>query len=72
MEIPDDISPEDMERLNEIRSLPPPVIFDAIKWWNHYAPNDMKRFIVVTAYYESMLTHNTSDLTDEALREWLF
>lgn len=68
MEIPDDISPEDIERLNEIRSLPPPVIVDAIKWWNHYAPDDMKRFIVVTAYYESMLC--TTDLADEALEQW--
>ena len=68
MEIPYDISPEDIERLNEIRSLPPPVIQDAIHWWNHDAPIAMKNFIIVTAYYESMLY--TSEFADEVLQQW--
>lgn len=68
METPSEISPDDIERLNEIRSLPPPVIADAIKWWNYGAPDAMKKFIIVTAYYESMLC--TTDLADEALKQW--
>jgi hypothetical protein len=68
MEIPYEISPEDMEKLNEIRSLPPPVVRDAIYWWNHDAPIAMKNFIIVTAYYESILF--TSELADEALQQW--
>lgn len=65
---PDEISQEDIERLEEIRTLPVEVIKNAIKWWNEEAPNVVKQFIVVTAYYESMLI--TSEFADEALQYW--
>lgn len=67
MEIPE-ISKDDLERLEEIRRLPRNVIVDAIKWWNDEAPEGVKRFIIVTTYYESILS--TSEFADEALKEW--
>lgn len=63
-----DMSQEDIERLDEIRNLPISVIVDAIDWWNHQAPDAMKRFVVVTTYFETILM--TSEMADQALKEW--
>jgi hypothetical protein len=68
MEVPNNISPEDLARLEEIRSLPLATIAEAIKWWNHEAPDPIKKFIIVCAYYEGMLS--TTELADEVLRQW--
>lgn len=69
MEVPnEEISSDDLQRLEEIRSLPPSVIAEAIRWWNHEAPSAIKKFIIVCAYYEAMLS--TTELADEVLEQW--
>jgi hypothetical protein len=41
---------------------------DALHWWNMEAPENLKRFVAVTTYYE-MLTA-AADYADNALVEW--
>lgn len=63
-----ELDDEDTERLNEIRSLPKDTILDAIDWWNLDAPDTLKRFIVVSTYYE-LLTQQ-SEHAEKALKQW--
>ena len=61
-------SHDDEERIEEIRNLPTSVIADAFNWWNSDSYSNMKRWIVVSSYYEFLA--QSSEYADEILEEW--
>lgn len=63
-----DITQEDMDRLEEIMHLPTQTIAEALHWWNMEAPENLKRFVAVTTYYEILMA--AVDSADNALVEW--
>lgn len=53
---------DEIERVHEIRGMPESYVREAMHWWNTEAPPYVKRFVVVTCYYESMLSQvNNAD-----------
>jgi hypothetical protein len=59
---------DDYERIQEIQSMSPNFIKDAIEWWNGEANESIKRFVVVTCYYEWLALQ--ADKADDVLADW--
>lgn len=59
---------DDYERVQEIQSMSPDFIKDAIEWWNSVASETIKRFVVVTCYYEWLAMQ--ADKADDVLVDW--
>jgi hypothetical protein len=52
---PEEFTQDEMERVHEIRGMPAEYVKEALEWWNTEAPQYVKRFVIVTCYYESMM-----------------
>lgn len=63
-----ELNDDDYERLKEIRSLPAEFAEQAFNWWNEEANDAMKRFIIVSTYYE-YLAH-ASEFIDNIVVDW--
>lgn len=59
---------DDLQRIEEIRTMPTTFIKEAIDWWNGVATESMKRFVVVTCYYEWLALQ--ADHVDDAVVDW--
>ena len=63
-----EISDEDKERMEEIRTLPNEFAVEAFKWWHKHADKALKNVIIVMAYYEMLA--QSSEYADKALEDW--
>jgi hypothetical protein len=63
-----ELTEDDHERIKEITSASPEFIKEAIDWWNEKAKESIKRFVVVTCYYEWLLAN--ANAVDNLLDDW--
>jgi hypothetical protein len=59
---------DDYQRIKEIKSVSPEFIKEAIGWWNTQASESVKRFVVVTCYYEWLAIQ--ANHADDILSHW--
>jgi hypothetical protein len=66
-----EMSDDDLERIQEIKTLSTDFLAEALNWWNSEATEKLKRFVIITCYYEflTMQAEGVDDFLADIVEE---